>query len=126
MHRTCRSYAEKTARVSLLLPPCSARVCALLRGGVWSSVVVCLSSSVVPSRRGSDPTSRTSIHLNGLGLRCCLTVPLCLVGTQSDSRKLLVVFLTRLQVITHKSLQLTTQWLIKVRQFCLAQEALPR
>ena len=54
--------------------------------------------------RTNTPRYPLTLNLNGLGLRCCSTVPLSTVEAQSDSSELQEVFLSRLQVISRTGL----------------------
>ena len=100
-----RSPCVKTSRLaSFSSSPLRARV-----RGVVCEVSVVESCLVVvvgwSSGRTRIPRHPLTLNLNGLGLRCCSTVPLSIVEAQSDSRELQEVFLTRLQVISRKSLR---------------------
>ena len=99
----------------------SCGVCVWSVVGSWLVVVVGRSSG-----RTSTQRHPLMLNLKGLVLRCCSTVPLSTVEAQSDSSELQEVFLSRLQVISRKVYGLTTQWLIKVRQLSLEQDALAR
>ena len=56
------------------------------------------------SGRTNSPRHYSTLHLIGLGLRCCLTVPLSTLSSKSDSLEL-GCFRIRLQVISRKSLR---------------------
>ena len=100
-----RSACVKTLRPSPSSSSPPARVC-----GVVCEVSVAGWLLVVVvgwfSGRTNPPRYPLTLNLNGLCLRCCLTVPLSTVELHSDSIELLVVFRTRLQVISRKSLRL--------------------
>ena len=104
-HAVCRSMCEKAAPCLLLLFP-SPRACA--RCSVREVVVAgWLLGLVVGGVRGrsSLPRHSLTLNLNGLLLRCCLTVPLSTLSSKSDSFELSGSFRIRLKVISRKSLR---------------------
>ena len=106
-HAVCLEICmrENAAPILLLLfplPRAFARLCVCeVSVAGWLLVVV------VGWFRGHSNPQRypLTLNLNGLWLRCCLTVPLSTVELHSDSFELLVVFRTRLQVISRNSLR---------------------
>ena len=86
------------------LPRACARLCVC--EGVfagWLLVLVVVVGGF--SGRTNSPRHYSTLHLNGQGARCCLTVPLSTVELQSDSFETSVVFRTRLQAISRNGLR---------------------
>ena len=108
MHLACRVQifmSEKVAPCLLLLFP-TPRACA--RCSVCELVVAGWLLGVVVGGvwgRSSLPRHSLTLNLNGLLLRCCLTVPLSTLSSKSDSLELSGSLRIRLQVISRNGLR---------------------
>ena len=119
---------ESTAPLapSLFPPPrACARLCvceSVFAG--WLLVLVVVVGGF--SGRTNSPRHYSTLYLNGLGLRCCLTVPLSTLSSKSDSFETSGVSRTVYRLSAVRVYGLTTQWLVKVHQLSLEVAALPR